>query len=176
MSTATLAAPLPREGLALRRSGRAGRLVVEADLAQRPGARVVEQLLQPRPGCLVHLRGGMRVDADGGVDEWRVASGELQRGLGRGQVPSRDEDALDPRRRGPLEHGVEVAVEPGVLEMGVRVDQAGKALRRAPTAQVGTSTSSRGKIGLAVPVVQASGPLPHASSAASPGPPAPRSS
>ena len=93
-----------------------------------------------------------------------------------GEVPARDADPLDPRLDGAGDHLVAIGVEASVLKVGVRVDQAGESLRDSPTAQAGTSSSTRGKIGMAVPVVHWAGPLPHASSASSPGPPAPRAS
>ena len=139
----------------------------------RPRSAVGGQGLETRPRRLVHLGGMVGVNANARVDDSGVAAGQVERSLRRREIPARDADPLDPRLDGAGDHLVAVRVETGVLKVGVRVDQAGESRGDAPTAQAGTSSSTRGKIGIAVPVVQSSGPLPHASKASSPGPPAP---
>src|SRR5918992_4274633 len=119
----------------------------------------------------------MRMDADRCVDHAGMAAREVQRGLRRGEVPAGDADALDSGLGGAGDDPLAVGIEARVLEMSVRVDQAGQPLRRTATAQVAASTTSRrGKIGAGCAVFQSFGPAPQTSRAARPGPRAPRSS
>ena len=95
----------------------------------------------------------MRVDADGRVEDAGKPACEFERVLRGGDVPTRDADALDPHLDGAGDHIVAIGVESAVLQVGVRIDEAGQSLGNSATAQAGTSSSSRGKIGMAVPVV-----------------------
>ena len=108
-----------------------------------------------------------------------MAGGQLERRLGRCGIPARDHDPRDAGAARPLEDGLEIGLERRVLEVAMRVDDAGQAHRRTAAAQgAGTSSgsSTRGKIGCGAPVRRGPGSPSQASRRASPGPPAPRSS
>ena len=167
---------LAAEGGALGVRRREIAVVVEADLPHRPGQRIGGEGLETLPAGLVDLGGVVRVDAYRRIDQIGMAFGELQCGLGGGQIPPRDENPLDPGGDGAFDDRLDLPFEALVLEMGVGVDQAREALRRAAPGQLATSTSIRGKSGTALPVVQPAGPAPHARRASRPGPLAPRSS
>jgi hypothetical protein len=118
----------------------------------------------------------VRMDADSSLHRVRMALGERERRLGRGDVPARDEYALDSSGDGALDDIVPIGVEACVLQMRVRIHDPGQPLRPAATAQAVTSSSIRGNTGTAVPVLSPSVCAPHARSSPNPGPPAPRSS
>ena len=120
---------LARERLALDVRRRQVPEVVQPDLPPPPAPGVGGERLEAGPGRLVHLGGMVRMDAHGGVDDPRMPARELERGLRRGEVPAGHADALDPRFDGASDHGVAIGVEARVLEVGVRVDQAGQPLR-----------------------------------------------
>jgi hypothetical protein len=170
---------------------------VEADLADRRDVRLRGQLLEGLPLGLRRGSGIVRMDADGARDEIWISSRELDGGAGAVEIPTRDEDADDPRLAGAPDDLVAVGVEGRVLEMTVGVDEprqtlgdswAQDATPLAPISCIGLSgglssivpprsgNSARGRIGSARPVRQGCGPAPHVSSDASPGPPLPRSS
>ena len=167
---------LPVENRALHVRRRQVPVVVEPDLADRSSRGLRGEAFEVRPARFVERCGVVRMDPDRRIDQVRVASRQLQRRLGRREVPARDEDALDPGGARPFEDRVEVVVEAGVLEVSVRVDDPRQALGTSTAAQPASSSSTLGKIGTAAPVRQSSGPAPHAASAARPGPPTPCSS
>jgi len=57
--------------------------------------------------------------------------GELHGRQGRGQVVARDEQALDASRQSAGDDLVAICIECRILQMAVRVDQAGQSLRGA---------------------------------------------
>jgi hypothetical protein len=84
--------------------------------------RIGDKLSEVLPGGLVHGCRVVRMDADRRIHQWCVALGQPKGGLGGGQVPARDEEALDAGIRGALDDGVPIGVEAFVLKVGVRVD------------------------------------------------------
>src|SRR5680860_628520 len=107
---------------------------VEADLTDRGARRVPDQLLEPAPSRLVHLPGVMGVDTDRRLDERTVERRQLERPFRGCNVPSGDEDALDPGLDRPFEHRAAVGIELRMLEVTVRVDQAGEPPARSSRA------------------------------------------
>ena len=87
----------------------------------------------------------------------------------------------DARRHGPLDHRLAIGLEGRVLEVAMRVDHAGQALRRAAAAQgrpghlVGQLDAREERLRVRRSAA-ALGPPPQASSVVEPGPAAPRSS
>ena len=157
---------------------------VEPDLPHRhdPGVSGEHDQLVPIGG---RGRGGVvRMHAHRRVDQPGVRLRQLDRRARGGEVVAGHQDALDPRLHGAGDDRLAIGVEGGVLEVAVRVDQAGQVGRRAVAAQgaapasAGSSagSSTRGKSGRASPVVQPSGTAPQASSCSRPGPPLPRPS
>ncbi len=118
--------------------------VVEPDLADGADARVRDEALEPRPPDLVHAPRVMRVDADRGEHDARVAGRQLEGRLGRVEIPARDEDPLEAGGDCTLDDGRSIGVEARVLEMRVRVDEPGQPLRGAAMAQLAVSRSMRG--------------------------------
>ena len=169
---------LAGERFALHRRRREVAKVIQPDLADRHGAGVGRQPVEPLP---IRLRRGgdeVWVDPHRGDDEAGMLSGELERRLGRFEVVAGDQDPLDAARQRPLDDGATVGVEGLVLQVTMRVDQARDRLARRRGAQgaASASSSTRGKTGRACPVRHSVGPPPQASRALRPGPPAPRSS
>lgn len=167
---------LPLEDVALNVGRRQIAVVVEPDLADRPRPGFAGKALEVRPARSVERGSVVRMNPHGRVEQIRMTGRQRERGLRRGEVPARDQDAREPGGPRPIEHRFAVSIEALVLEVGVRVDDPRQALAAAPTAQPATSSSTRGKIGSAVPVCRSADAAPHAASDARPGPPAPRSS
>ncbi len=149
---------------------------VKADLPHRHASRVADQRLELTPRVLVGRGGVVGMQPDGSLHERRMALGQLERGLRRGQVPAGHQDPFDAGRHRPLEHGIAVRVKALVLEMAVRVDEPRQPRGAIASAQTAASASMRGKMGTAAPVNVAPPAPPHSSRPSRPGPPAPRSS
>ncbi|MDQ2673802.1 MAG: hypothetical protein M3Y40_04030 [Chloroflexota bacterium] len=83
------------------------------------------------------------------MDDTRLPLGELQGGLRRSEIPPRHEDALDSRLVRSPDDRVLLSLEPGVLQVGVRVDESRQPRGPPTTTQATGSSSTRGKMGLA---------------------------
>ena len=82
-------------------------MIIQADLADGLHARVFAQLAVDGDPCLVHLRGIVRVAADGGVDPAK-SLGQLHRLFRRRQIEANLHHAGDGRSLHVFHNGVEV--------------------------------------------------------------------
>ena len=124
-------------------------VVVEAGLTDRDHALVAGPGHDLRPGGVVGLGRVVRMDADRGIEPGEALD-EVQGATTRGEIPARDEDALDAREAGGAQDLIGVALEAVGVEVAVRVDQAHRGMvGRAPleVQPASVSTSRRGKSG-----------------------------
>ena len=114
-------------------------------IATTRSSRAHASIVDPLAGG--HLRGIVRVDADGRVEE-RATSDELERPLGGARVPARHQDPLEARQPGAADHQVDVVVEPVGVEVSVGVDEAHDPMVRAGST-AGRGASAAGQAGCA---------------------------
>src|SRR5439155_23008335 len=87
------------------------------------------------------------MDPHGGLDEVWMTLGQLEGPFRARQVPARDHDANDPRLLGALDDRLAAAVEGGMLEVAMGVDQARQPLRRPMASQEATPGEVVSRIG-----------------------------
>jgi hypothetical protein len=93
-------------------------IVVEAGLADRDDPFVGRLARETRPRCAVDLGGVVRMDADRGVEP-RETLDEGERAGTRGDIPARNEDALDAGKAGAADDEVDVVLETIGVEMAM---------------------------------------------------------
>ena len=177
---------LPSERLALHLGWREISVEVEADLSHSDTGRIRGERLDARPCRLVCGGSIVGMDTDRREQQVGVRRRQLECALRGGEIPARDQDPPDARGTGALDDRIAIAVESGMLQVAVGVDDPRQVLGGTPSTQLAvpagptgvasSGSSARGKSGSGVPVCQPASLAPQASKVARPGPPDPRPS